>query len=577
MARTEEAQVTSGTTDPVPADCQGQNVFTLDPDFAALAHLYLDEAEQAHFLPRFEQLGAIAGGELDALARTADRHPPVLQRRTPQGRDEDRIEYHPAFRAMEKIAYERFGLHAASHRGGVLDWPGPLSPVAKYALTYLFVQGEFGLMCPASLCDTSAFMVDRFAPPAVRERYLPRMLAERCDDLWTGTQWMTERGWGSDVSGIEVAARPDPGAPGQWRIEGDKWFCSSTDADIILLLARSGAPEEGNRGLSLFLVPRRLEDGRRNRYAIVRLKDKLGTRSMATGEVRFEGAVGYLLGEEGRGLRHVMDQVTLSRLSHGVRAAAMMRRCLNEARVAADGRIAFGRSLTEQPLMRRQLDKMALRTEQALSAWLFTAQTMAAAEAGDEAAAARLRLLTPLIKFRACRDNIPVATAAMEVRGGNGFIEDWATARLVRDAHTGVLWEGTSSIVAIDVLRRAVAGQRTHEALGEELARLLDQAAGAETAPDPTLRQALADGLADTLAFADRVVAAPDGEALAREVAGALYHATTAIVMAWESAMTADLDVGARRRRLAADVLRHRLRPLLARVSLELPPQAFSS
>ena len=155
-----------------------------------------------------------------------------------------------------------------------------------------------------------------------------------------------------------------------------------------------------------------------------------------------DGAVAYLVGDAGRGLKQMMEQVNLSRLSHGVRASAMMRRCVNEAMVCARTRMAFGKTIIEYPLLRRQLLKIAVPTEQSLSMFLFAASAMDRANSGSREAEGCLRILTPLLKFRACRDNIPVATGAMEVRGGNGYIEEWVQARLVRDAHIGVLGEG---------------------------------------------------------------------------------------------------------------------------------------
>ena len=299
---------------------------------------------------------------------------------------------------------------------------------------------------------------------------------------------------------IETNARLEDG---EWRLFGDKWFCSHADADVALLLARPEGAPDGTKGLALFAMPRRLKDGRRNAYRIVRLKDKLGTRSMASGEILLEGAVAYLVGEASQGLKQMMEQVNLSRLSHGVRAAAMMRRCVNEAMTVARTRQAFGHTIIDYPLLRRQLLKITLPAEQSLSMFLFAASAMDRANAGDKDAASLLRILTPLLKFRACRDNIPVATGAMEVRGGNGYIEEWVHARLVRDAHIGVLWEGTSNINALDIITRAVGKSRAHTALQAALAELLDQAASIPFAFSDRLRQAL-DRAA---AFADRVAA----------------------------------------------------------------------
>jgi len=538
----------------IGSDCRGQNFYSNDKAFQALTKHYLAPELFNHLEPHFERLGELAGGELDELARVADRHGPVLHMRDHYGRDKEWIEYHPAYREMEKIAYDQFGFHAMSYRGGVLGWPDKIGPVGKYALSYLYVQGEFGLMCPISLCDTSAFMVDRYASPEIRDRYLPRMIAETRAEMSTGTQFMTEQVGGSDVANLTVEARQGDGV---WRIYGDKWFCSHTDSDLIVLLARTEKGGPGSRGLSLFLVPRELEDGSRNNYRILRLKDKMGTRSMATGEVTFQGSQAYLLGEEGRGIRQVMDQVSLSRLSHGVRAAAQMRRCYNEALTVAKGRQTFGKPLLHHPLMRRQLMKIMVPTEQALSAFLYTAHMMEKANAGDPDAAKCLRILTPLIKFRTCRDNIPVATAAMEARGGNGFIDDFVNPRLVRDAHTGVLWEGTSSIVALDVTTRAIPKELAHEALGAALNEMLDDSNGL-----PGQFKGELSALIDrAVAYAGEVAASGAHESFSRQATNSLYHIMTASLLAREGAMMAADTGDARRLLLSRLVIDHRLRP----------------
>ena len=551
--------------DLVAPDCHGLNFYEIDPAFRALLAHYMAPDLHAHLAPQLSRLGALAGGKLDELARTADRQPPVLHARDRFGRDEDWIEYHPAYKEMERIALEDFGLHALYHRGGVLGWPRPMGALAKYAIQYLFTQSEFGLMCPLSVTDTGTVLIRRYASDEVRQRYLPGLLAEKRDDILMGAQFMTETSGGSDVSKLTLKAVPDGG---RWRLWGDKFFCSHADGDVALLLARTEGAPAGNRGLSLFLMPRRLEDGSRNAYRIVRLKRKLGSSSMASGEIKFEGAVAYLLGREGRGLKQMLDQVNLSRLSHGVRAAAMMRRCLNEALVVARHRVAFGRRLIDLPLLRRQLMKLMLPSEQALSGCLYAAWSMERADAGDEAAAKRLRLLTPLVKFRACRDNIAVATGAMEVRGGNGYVEDWVNARLVRDAHLGVLWEGTSNINALDVTARAVARERAHEALGAALSDALAQAEGLPG----QFRGELSAALGRALVLAERVAAAPKLEPLARQASGALYNAMSAVLLAREGAMLGLEADDARRLLLARLVLEHRLSP---RDPLEPATSAF--
>jgi hypothetical protein len=360
---------------------------------------------------------------------------------------------------------------------------------------------------------------------------------------------MTERAGGSDVGAIETTARFEDG---EWRLTGDKWFCSHADADVALLLARPEGAPGGTQGLALFALPRRLKDGSRNAYRIVRLKDKLGTRSMASGEILLEGAVAYLVGEADRGLKQMMEQVNLSRLSHGVRASAMMRRCVNEAMMCARTRVAFGNTIIEYPLLRRQLLKITVPSEQSLSMFLFAASAMDRAHAGSREAESVLRILTPLLKFRACRDNIPVATGAMEVRGGNGYIEEWVHARLIRDAHIGVLWEGTSNINALDILTRAVGKSRAHRTLAGALTKLLDHA----TRVPAAFRDRLRTALDRALVFAERVAAEPALEATARQAASALYHVTSAILMTWEAAQP---GADARRALYARFVLEYRL------------------
>src|ERR1700686_3013318 len=535
--------------DHIAPDCAGQNFYAIDRGLRDLLALYLLPDDFRRLEPHFDRLGVLAGGRLDELARVADKQPPVLNARDRFGRDEDWIDYHSSYREMETIAFADFQFHAMSHRAGALGMDRPLPAVAKYALQYLFVQAEFGLMCPISVTDTSIHLIRKFGSSELKDYLLPKMLSADPAVQWKGTQFMTERSGGSDVGAIETVARCDNG---EWRLYGDKWFCSHADGDVALLLARPEGAPAGTRGLALFALPRRLKDGRRNAYRIVRLKDKLGTRSMASGEILLEGADAYLVGDAERGLKQMMEQVNLSRLSHGVRAAAMMRRCVNEALVCARSRVAFGKTIIEYPLLRRQLLKIIVPTEQALSMFLFTANAMDRANAGSKEAESLLRILTALVKFRACRDNIPVATGAMEVRGGNGYIEEWVHARLIRDAHVGVLWEGTSNINALDIVTRAVGKSRAHRTLEVELTKLLDQA----TLIPAAFRDRLRLALDRTLVFAERVAAEPTLEASARQAASALYHVASAILMIWEAARP---EADAQRGLYARFVLEHRL------------------
>jgi len=547
---------TPSPSDRIAPDCHGANFFELDAGLQGLLHLYLPAALREALTPHYRRLGAIAGGELDEWSRSSDRHPPRLHARDAFGRDEDWIEFHPAYRKMERLGYSEFGIHCMSRRAGVFGLAEPVAPVGKYVFQYLFAQSEFGLMCPISATETTALLIERYGSTALKERVVPRMLSQDMNEIMMGAQFMTEKTGGSDVSGIELTARVEDG---EWRLYGEKWFCSCADADVALLLARPEGALPGNGGLGLFALPRRRPDGSRNRYRIVRLKDKLGSRSMASGEIIFDGALVWPLGEVGpganSGLRMMMDQVNMSRLSHGVRAAAMMRRCWNEALAVARARSAFGSLLIEKPMVRRQLMKLLVPTEQALSVALFSAVKLHAGESGDAEAARCARILTPLVKFRTARDNIRVATGAMEMRGGNGYIEDWVNARLVRDAHLGVLWEGTSNINSIDTLKRAVSKSGLHRALAEAMGRRIDDSA----AMGKGLQAELHGALDRVAGFTERVARKAD-EALYRRAASALYHVTSAALLAVEGAQLGAMGRDARRLVLARMVLDHRLR-----------------
>ncbi len=531
---------------PVP-DQHGTNLFTSDPALRALLALYLPAPVFTHLLPHLEHLGGLAGGVLDTLALAADKNPPQLVHRTRSGIDAQRIVKHPAYVELERVAFSQYGLAAMSHRAGVLGWDAPLPAAAKYALTYLFVQAEFGLCCPLSMTDSLARTLRKFGAPALVERFLPKLTTQVFDELYQGAMFMTEQGAGSDVAATETRALPDGDG---FKLHGDKWFCSNPDAELAMVLARIDGAPAGIKGVSLFLLPRTLEDGSANAYRIVRLKDKLGTRSMASGEIRFDGARAWLVGEAGRGFVQMADMVNNSRLSNGVRAAGLMRRALSEALFVARERQAFGRRLVEMPLMRRQLLKLMLPTEQARSMVFQTAEALRRSDSGEAAAYPLARILTPLIKFRACRDARKVTGDAMEVRGGCGYIEDWSDPRLLRDAHLGSIWEGTSNIVALDVLR-AIRREAALPALEAHLRGLLR-----ESPLHPAARAAFDDGLQRSLALAHQATeAGAHGEVLARQVASSLYHITSAIAMAWEAGGMQS----ARRMRLAQAVVRYRL------------------
>jgi alkylation response protein AidB-like acyl-CoA dehydrogenase len=505
--------------DAMPAT-RGLNFFLADPNLEFVCSTVMERDVFERARPLLVELGAVAGDELDALAAQADRQPPTLRPFDERGQRVDEIVFHPAYHAMERLAFERFGLAAMSHAPGVRGWPGAVPHVVKYALSYLFAQSEFGLLCPVNMTDSTARILRRFGSPELRERYLPRLTATAREELWQGTQWMTERTGGSDVGALTTVARRD--ADGAWRLWGDKWFCSNANAALALTLARPEGAPAGTRGLGMFLVPKHLPDGRKNAWTINRLKDKLGSRSMATGEVTFDGAVAYVVGDVARGFAQMMEMVNASRLSNAMRAAAIMRRCVLESVVHARGRLAFGGALFDKPLLRQNLLEMLLDAEAAASVVLNAAVMFDAWDAGAADASRLLRLVTPLAKAWLTARARVVAGEAMSIRGGNGYVEEWVNARLLRDAYLGAIWEGSTNVVALDV-QRAILRDGCLAPFTAFVAARLD--AVREDAAKPTadlVRAALGDVERRAAAWAGASPAARELEA--RATAEALYH-----------------------------------------------------
>ncbi|WP_316174586.1 acyl-CoA dehydrogenase family protein [Bradyrhizobium sp. SZCCHNRI1073] len=535
-------------------DTTGLNFYRADPALADLLRIHLPEALFRHLVPHLDRLGELAGSYLDECARLADRHGPVLHQRDRFGRDVQWVEYHPAYRELERAAFGEFGIHAMSIRKGILGWPTKYPVTAKHAFTFLFNQAEFGLGCPINVTDGCAKLLASFGSDGLKAKYLDGLTQTDMRKLTQGGQFMTEKEGGSDVGTLTTVAVPEGD---HWRLHGEKWFCSNADAKVVMLLARPQGAEAGTRGVGLFLMPRFLDDGSQNHYRIVRLKDKLGTRSMASGEIKLEGAVAYAVGRLDRGFVQMAEMVNSSRLSNGVKSTALMRRAWHDAITVARNRVVFGKRIVDLPLGRRQLLKILLATEQALSLSFLTADALDRAEAGSQDAAALLRILTPTLKFRATRDARKVCGDALEMRGGIGYVEEFVTARLLRDAHLGSIWEGTGNIVALDALKRAVGRHGAEAALAADLHARLDDSAAVPQAWRDQLHR-LVDR---AVGFARKVAGRADNESEARRATSLLYHVASAVSTTWESARIHAMRGDARRLLLAKLIVAHRLTP----------------
>ncbi|GGM24420.1 acyl-CoA dehydrogenase [Micromonospora sonchi] len=431
------------------------------------------------------ELGRLAGTE-PAIehGRLANEHPPVLRTHDRYGHRIDEVEFHPSWHELMRTAVGH-GLHAAPWAD---DRVG--AHVARAAKFYTW-RPDAGHGCPISM-TYAAVPALRHAPD-LAARYEPLLTTTAYDfglrapltkrGLLAGMS-MTEKQGGSDVRANTTAARPQP--DGSYRLTGHKWFTSAPMCDLFLTLAQAPG------GLTCFLLPRVLPDGSRNPMRLMRLKDKLGNRSNASSEVEYDDAVAWRVGDEGRGVRTIIDMVNLTRLDCVIGAAAGMRQGLITAAHHAAHRRAFGRHLVDQPLMRNVLADLAVESEAATVLMMRLAGATDRSARGDATETAFKRIALAVGKYWVCKRWPGHAAEALECLGGNGYVEESGMPRLFRESPLNSIWEGSGNVAALDVLR-ALAGQpEVMAAFRAEVAA----AAGADPRLDAAARQALA-ALAD--------------------------------------------------------------------------------
>jgi len=422
--------------------------------------------------PRLKAMGERAAREVAPLAQIADRESPRLVTHDARGNRINRVDYHPSYREMERIAYGS-GMITVNY----VD-PQPTSRTFGFALGYLFAMAELGLYCPLCMTDGVARVLTRHGTEEQIARVVPHLAASDRDTLWTGGMFLTERAGGSDVGSNETIERDG-------RLTGQKWFCSNVDADAVLVTARSEGSPAGTRGLRTYLLLQRDNPG----ITIDRLKEKLGVRSMPTGEVTLRDAPA----EEVGGFNAIADMLNMSRLYNAVASVAVIGRAIHEARWYIERRQAFGRPVIEFPLALETM--MDLEAEHA-GAMLLTFETIDALQRGDERL---LRILTPIAKAVTGKLAVPCVSEAMELIGGNGYIEESPMPRLLRDAQVLPIWEGTTNILMLDALRTANK-EAGHELLLERIRARFPREAEALVASYANLDERDTRGWVDRLA-----------------------------------------------------------------------------
>lgn len=459
---------------PIPDPALPGNFYRADRSLQRLLRRYFaDRPEEWKWTEDFlTEWGEVCARKIEPLIPDADQNPPTLRQYDRRGDRVDELVFHPAYHEIGKLAYGN-GLAAMSNVSGFRGLEEPASQLAKFAAMFLFTQADGSISCPVSMTDILARVLKMYARPELAERYLPGLTSLDYSQLLTGAMFLTEKSGGSDVGATTtVAVQHDD----WWELSGDKWFCSNAGADLILTLARPDGGVEGTRGLGLFLVPKVLPNGERNTYEINRLKDKLGTRAMASGEITFKKTRAYLIEPLERGFVMMMEMVNCTRLHSGVAGAANLRRAVLEATLHARERKTFGMPLIEQPLFAEQLADLVADSDAATALFLETAFRLDQADRSGIAEDKTLsRLLISLLKRYATAHGVKASQSALEMRGGNGYIEDWPNARHLRDSLVQVVWEGGVNMVAFDVLRtldREKAWPIYAETLKNELAKI---------------------------------------------------------------------------------------------------------
>ena len=445
-------------TSPIP-DPPAVSYWDASPILREILTSKLSPPEFSWAEPQLREMGDLAARVVAPLAAIADRESPRLVTHTASGEPINRIDYHPSYREMERIAYGS-GMVAMKHDPALAAAHRSSIHLLSFSMGYLFAMAEMGLYCPVCMTDGVARIVTRHGTPEQAARVVPRMGAREAAERWTGAMFVTERAGGSDVGANETIARR--GSDGGWRLTGQKWFCSNVDAHVALVTARPDGAASGTKGLRTFLLLSRDNAG----VQIERLKEKLGVRSMPTGEVRLTDAPA----EEVGGFEAMLEMMNLSRLYNAVASVAVIGRAIHEARYYIERRRAFGRAVIEHPLALETL--LDLEAEH-LAAMLMTFETVVTldrADGGDEEAARAHRALVPIVKAVTGKLAVPCVSEAMELIGGNAYIEESPLPRLLRDAQVLPIWEGTTNIMVLDALRVA-RKERGHEILLSRIRR----------------------------------------------------------------------------------------------------------
>ena len=425
------------------------NTWQADEFLQACLRRLLPASTYDAIAPGLDRLGSRAAGEMLDYAADTQRNPPDHVPFDPWGKRVDEIRVADGWEQLHRVAAEE-GIVASAYERK----EGEHSRLHQFARLYLYHPSSAICSCPLAMTDGAARIIEQHGSETLKQRAFTALTSRDPETFWTSGQWMTERTGGSDVSRTSTVAREDGG---EYRLFGTKWFTSATTSPMAFTLARIEDENGTSSDLSLFYLETRDGGGRLNGIEVHRLKDKLGTKALPTAELTMRGTPATLVGEPGKGVRTISTLLNITRLYNACSAASQMRRAVDLARDYATRREAFGKRLLDHPLHADTLDALEAETRVATLLVMHCAHLLGRDETGTASDTERklLRLQTPLVKLYTAKQSIATTSEALECFGGAGYIEDTGLPVLLRDAQVLSIWEGTTNILALDVLRAA--------------------------------------------------------------------------------------------------------------------------
>ncbi|MFJ8101213.1 acyl-CoA dehydrogenase family protein [Lysinibacillus sp. NPDC096212] len=433
-------------------DMKTTNFFNDNDTLHKVLEMMLDKEFVEYATRELTDFGELCAGDIDVRAKHTDREgEPRLQRYNAYGEEVSEIWVNDGYKRTIEETYNT-GIVGYVHKD-IPQLGRKGNYVYSFAQGYLLSHAEPGFYCPVTLTMATAYLLDHYASDEVKERFLPHVCATGDTELYEGATFLTERQGGSDVGANVVEARKDGK---QYRLYGEKYFASNVGmCGVTMVLARMEGAQVGSKGLTLFAVPWRNEDGTVNNLRIRRLKDKLGVRAVPSGEVEFDGALAYVVGDPNKGIYYMLEALNLSRICNAVASIGIMRRGYLEAKHYVTNRHAFGKPLTQYPMIQDTLGKFAakLHVEVATVFDLIQLYDKVTSGQGNKEDIILNRLYIAIMKKETAEQAVHYASEAIELHGGNGYIEDFVTPRLLRDAQVLTVWEGTANILALELIR----------------------------------------------------------------------------------------------------------------------------